>query len=36
MLRDAKEGEVITYDAVELDGSAFVTQLRKMQDQLIK
>jgi predicted homoserine dehydrogenase-like protein len=36
MLRDVKEGEVITYDAVELDESAFVTQLRKMQDQLIK
>jgi len=36
MLRDAKEGEVITYDAVKLDESAFVTQLRKMQDQLIK
>lgn len=35
VLRDIKEGEIITYEDVELDDQSIITQLRKLQDQLI-
>lgn len=34
--KDVKKGETITYDAVELDESSLILQLRRMQEKLIK
>jgi predicted homoserine dehydrogenase-like protein len=34
--KDIKKGETITYDAVELDESSLILQLRRMQDRLIR
>jgi predicted homoserine dehydrogenase-like protein len=34
--KDIKKGETITYDAVELDESSLILQLRRMQERLIR
>lgn len=34
--KDVRKGETITYDAVELDESSLILQLRRMQEKLIK
>ncbi|KXG78313.1 hypothetical protein AN618_03790 [Fervidicola ferrireducens] len=35
MTKDVKKGEVITYDAVKLDESSLILQLRRLQEKLI-
>ncbi|MEG0379375.1 MAG: NAD(P)-dependent oxidoreductase, partial [Eubacterium sp.] len=34
MLKDVKKGDIVTYDDVELDTSALMVQLRRLQDEL--
>lgn len=34
MLRDVRQGEIITYNDVEIDGGSLMVQLRRLQDKL--
>ncbi len=36
MRKEVKKGEVVTYDAVEIDNESFVVQLRRMQDKIFE